>query len=40
MLKFTVAVLAAALAGTASAAGWRDLRIDASSETSFDQSVE
>jgi hypothetical protein len=40
MLKLTIAVLAVALAGTASAAGWRDLRIDASSEASFGRSVE
>jgi hypothetical protein len=39
MLKLTVAVLALALAGTASAAGWRSLRIDASSEASFTESV-
>jgi len=39
MLKLTVAVLAFALAGTASAAGWRDLRIDASSEEAFEESV-
>jgi hypothetical protein len=35
MLKLTVAVLAIALAGSASAAGWRSLRIDASSEAAF-----
>ena len=40
MVKLTVAVLTVALAGTASAAGWRDLRIDATSEASFGQSVE
>jgi hypothetical protein len=40
MLKLTTAVLTVALAGSASAAGWRDLRIDATSETSFDRSVE
>ena len=40
MLKLTFAVLAFALAGTASAAGWRDLRIDASSEAAFAQSME
>jgi hypothetical protein len=40
MLKLTVAVLAVALAGTASAGGWRSLRIDASSEAGFAQSVE
>jgi len=39
MLKLTVAVLAFALAGTASAAGWRKLQIDASSEAAFKQSV-
>lgn len=39
MLKLTVAVLAFAIAGTASAAGWRKLRIDASSDTSFQESV-
>jgi hypothetical protein len=39
MLKLTVAVVAVALAGTASAAGWRSLRIDASSEASFSESV-
>jgi len=40
MLKLTVAVLAFALGGTASAAGWRALRIDASSEASFKASLE
>jgi hypothetical protein len=39
MLKLTTAVLAVVLAGSASAAGWRSLRIDASSETSFNESV-
>ena len=39
MLKLTIAVVAVALAGTASAAGWRNLRIDASSEASFTESV-
>ena len=39
MLKLAVAVLAFALAGSANAAGWRKLRIDASSEAAFDQSV-
>ena len=39
MLKLTVAVLAVALAGTASAAGWRDLRIDASSAASYSESI-
>jgi hypothetical protein len=38
MLKLTVGVLAVALAGT-SAAGWRSIRIDASSEASFNESV-
>ena len=40
MLKLTVAVLALALAGSASAAGWRSMRIDASSEASFKSSLE
>jgi len=40
MPKLIVAVLALVLAGTASAAGWRSLRIDASSEASFAKSVE
>ena len=39
MLKLTVAVLAIALAGTA-AAGWRDLRVDGSSEEAFTASLE
>jgi hypothetical protein len=39
MLKLTIAVLALALAGTASAAGWRSLRVDATSEASFAESV-
>jgi len=39
MLKLTVAVLAVALAGTASAAGWRSLRVDGSSETAFSESL-
>jgi hypothetical protein len=39
MLKITLALLAVALAGTASAAGWRSLRVDASSETAFEQSL-
>ena len=38
MLKLTMAVLAIALAGTASA-GWRSLRVDGSSEASFKESV-
>jgi hypothetical protein len=39
MLKVTLTVLAVALAGTASAAGWRSMRIDASSEADFTASV-
>src|SRR5262245_11785692 len=39
MVKITVALLAIVIAGTASAAGWRNLRIDASSEASFKESV-
>jgi hypothetical protein len=39
MLKTTVAILAVVLAGTANASGWRNLRIDASSEASFSESV-
>src|SRR5688572_25135036 len=39
MLKLTVAVLAVALASAASAAGWRKLQIDASSEAAFSESV-
>ena len=39
MLKLAVAVLAFALAGSASAEGWRSLRFDASSETAFNESV-
>ena len=35
LLKFAVAVLTVALAGTAGAANWKDLRIDASSEPAF-----
>jgi hypothetical protein len=38
MLKLTITVLAVALAGTASA-GWRSLRVDASSEAAFEQSL-
>ena len=38
MVKTIVAVLAGALAGTASA-GWRDLKIDGSSEEAFAQSM-
>ena len=40
MLKLIVAVLAIALAGTAGAAGWRDLKIDGSSEAAFRRSLE
>ena len=39
MLKVTFAVLAIVLAGTANAAGWRSLRLDASSDAAFDESV-
>lgn len=39
MLKLIVAVSALALAGTASAAGWRSLRIDGSSEAAFTESI-
>ena len=39
MLKLTVAVLAIALAGSASAAGWRSLRVDGTSEAAFSESV-
>ena len=39
MLKIMYVVLAVALAGSASAAGWRKLEIDASSEAAFNQSV-
>jgi len=39
MLKLTVVVLAVALAGAADAANWRDLRVDASSEAAFQQSM-
>jgi hypothetical protein len=39
MLKLTAGVLAIVLAGSASAAGWRSLRIDASSEQAFNESV-
>ncbi len=38
MLKLTVAVVAMALVGTASA-GWRSMRVDGSSEASFNASV-
>jgi len=40
MLKLAVAVLAVALASTASAAKWRDLRVDGSSQEAFAQSLE
>ena len=40
MLKPIIALVAFALAGTAGAANWRDLRIDASSEEAFAQSLE
>lgn len=39
MPKLTVAVLAIVLAGTASAGGWRSLRVDASSEAAFAESL-
>lgn len=39
MSKVIIAVLAVALAGTASAAAWKDLRIDGSSEDAFKQSL-
>jgi hypothetical protein len=39
MLKLTATVLAVALASNASAAGWRSLRVDASSEAAFEQSL-
>jgi hypothetical protein len=39
MLKLMVTVFAIALAGTAGAAGWRDLRVDATSEGAFEQSL-
>ena len=40
MLKLAVAGLALALAGTASADGWRSLRVDGSSEEAFAKSLE
>jgi hypothetical protein len=40
MLRLTVAVLAVAVASSASATGWRSLRIDGSSEQAFEKSVE
>ena len=39
MLKLTIAVLAVALAGSASAAGWRSLRVDGTSEDGFSKSL-
>jgi hypothetical protein len=39
MLKLTVALLTVALAGTASAAGWRPLQLDGSSEAGFERSL-
>lgn len=39
MLKLTVALLAVAVTGAASAGGWRSLRVDGSSEASFTASV-
>ena len=39
MSKLTVAVLAIVLAGSASAAGWKNLTIDASSEEAFEKSL-
>jgi hypothetical protein len=39
MLRTTTAVLAVALASPAGAAGWRSLRVDASSEAAFEQSL-
>jgi hypothetical protein len=39
MLKLTVAVLAVVLAASASAAGWKSLTLDGSSEASFTKSV-
>ena len=39
MLKLIVAVSAVALAGSASAAAWKDLRIDGTSEDAFKQSL-
>ena len=40
MLKIAVALLALALVGTASAAGWRQLRVDGSSEQAFASSLD
>lgn len=39
MLKLTIAVVAVALAGTASAAGWRSMRLEASDGVTFANSV-
>jgi hypothetical protein len=39
MLKLAVAVLAVVLAGTAGAAGWRSLRVDATDESAFAESL-
>lgn len=39
MTKITAALLAIAIAGTANAAGWRSMRIDASSEAGFNASI-
>ena len=39
MLRIAFAVLALVLAGSASAAGWRKLQIDARSEAAFNESV-
>jgi hypothetical protein len=39
MVKLTIAVLAFALTSTATAGGWRSLRIDGSSEAGFEKSL-
>lgn len=39
MLKLAVAVVAVAVAGAASALGWRSLRVDATGEAAFAESV-
>jgi uncharacterized membrane protein len=39
MLKLAVAVLSVVLAGAASAVGWRDLRVDGSSDEAFAKSL-
>ena len=39
MLKLTIVTVAFALAGTASAAGWKSLTVDGSSEEAFAQSL-